>query len=48
MDWTDLDKDKDRWYALINVVINLRIPSNSGKYLTGSGRVSFLGSTLLH
>ena len=26
MDWIDLAKDRDRWLALVNAVMNLRIP----------------------
>jgi hypothetical protein len=26
MDWTDLAKVRDRWWALVNAVMNLRVP----------------------
>jgi hypothetical protein len=26
MDWTELAQDRDRWQALVNVVINLQVP----------------------
>ena len=26
MDWIDLAQDRDRWWALVNVVVNLLVP----------------------
>jgi len=33
--WIDLAYNRDRWWALVNVVVNLRVAKNVGNLLTG-------------
>ena len=30
MDWIDLAEDRERWWALVNMVMNIRVPYSVG------------------
>jgi hypothetical protein len=47
MDWIDLAWNMDKWRALVNAVMNLRVPQNAVKFVTCLELVRF-SRTLLH
>jgi hypothetical protein len=48
MDWIGVAQDRDRWGALVNAVMNLRVSQNEGVFFTSNKPVSFSRRTLLH
>ena len=48
MDVTGLTQVRDRWWDLVNAVMNFHVPLDAGNFLTSSGPVSFSRMSLLH
>jgi len=47
MDWIDLAQNRERWRAVVNAVMNLRVSLNAGNFLITWEPVSF-SRTLPH
>jgi hypothetical protein len=47
-DWIDMAQDRDQWRVLENAVMNLRVPYNVGKFLSGCTIGSFSRRAQLH
>jgi hypothetical protein len=48
MDWIDLAQDRDQWRTLENMVMDLRVPYNAGKFLSSCTIGGFSRRAQLH
>ena len=48
LDWIDQARDRDRWIAVVNAVMNFGITYNAENFLTKWESVSFSRKSLLH
>jgi hypothetical protein len=46
--WIGLANDRNRWRALVNSVLNLRVPGNAGKLSSGLTSSGLWSSVQLH
>jgi hypothetical protein len=48
VDWIGLTQDRNRWRALVNSVLNVWVPWNAGKLLSGLATGGLSSSAWLH
>jgi hypothetical protein len=48
VDWIGLARDRNRWKALVNSVLNLHVPLYAGELLSGLTTGGLLSSAQLH
>jgi hypothetical protein len=48
VDWIGLARDRNRWRALVNSVLNLRVPWNTGKLSSSLTTGGLSSSVQLH
>jgi hypothetical protein len=46
--WIGLAQNRNRWRALVNSVLNLRVPWNAGKLSSGLTSIGLSSSAQLH